>query len=156
MASDPAGRQEGGRDAASDLASEILSRADRDIAFVIRLVGESQYLLVRHFQTFIEERLAQRGIVYGDHPLLRPFIETHARELTEFVLNGIGLEHQFGLRAIETLAGDPLRLLRVDLWDSLRSHVEDAQRRFVSGVGGLQRILAEIEASAPPMRRAEP
>ncbi|MDQ0391930.1 hypothetical protein [Labrys monachus] len=154
MASEPAGRQEGGQDAASLLASEILSRADRDLAFVIRLVGESQYLLVRHFQLFIEDQLARRGVVYGDHPLLRPFIETHARELAEFVLNGVGLEHQFGLQAIETLAGDPMRLLRVDLWDSLRSHVEDAQRRFVSGVGGLQRILADVEAGPPATGRA--
>jgi hypothetical protein len=153
MASDPADRQEGRQDAASALASEILSRADRDLAFVIRLVGESQYLLVRHFQAFIEDELAQRGVVYGDHPLLRPFIETHARELAEFVLNGVGLEHQFGLQAIETLAGDPLRLLRVDLWDSLRSHVEDAQRRFVSGIGGLQRILADVEAGPAAMGR---
>ncbi|MDQ0475098.1 hypothetical protein [Labrys wisconsinensis] len=140
---------------AAALATQILDRADRDLAFVVRLVGESQYMLVRHFVGFIEAELRARGVVYGDHPLLRPFIETHARELTDFVLQGIGLRHQFGLQALETLAGDPQRLLRVDLWDSLRSHIEDARRRFVSVVGGLPRILAEIEA-LPGGRDARP
>jgi hypothetical protein len=134
--------------AAAALASQILARADRDVSFVVRLVGESQNLLVRHFVVFIETELAKRGIGYGAHPLLRPFIETHARELTDFVLQGIGLRHQFGLQALETMAGDPSRLLRVDLWDSLQSHIDDAQHHFSSGVGGLQRILAQIEADA--------
>src|SRR5262245_26284320 len=133
---------------AATLASQILERADRDVTFMVHLVGESQDLLVRHFVVFIEAELAKRGISYGAHPLLRPFIETHARELTDFVLQGIGLRHQFGLQALETMAGDPSWLLRVDLWDSLESHINDAQRHFVSGVGGLQRILAQIEADA--------
>ncbi|QOZ35066.1 hypothetical protein [Bradyrhizobium sp. CCBAU 53421] len=133
---------------AAAIASQILARADRDVTFVVQLLGESQNLLVRHFIAFIEVELAKRDISYGAHPLLRPFVETHARELSEFVLKGIGLRHQFGLQAIETMAGDPARLLRVDLWDSLQSHINDAQQRFVSGVGGLQRILTQIEADA--------
>ncbi|WP_439361533.1 hypothetical protein [Bradyrhizobium sp. DASA03007] len=142
------GQKEGRDGAAAALASEILSRADRDVIFIVHLVGESQNLLVRHFVVFIETELANRGISYGAHPLLRPFIETHARELTDFVLQGIGLRHQCGLQALETAAGDPSRLLRVDLWDTLQSHVNDAQHHFVSGVGGLQRILVQIEAGA--------
>jgi hypothetical protein len=134
--------------AAATLASQILARADRDVTFMVHLVGESRDMLVRHFVVFIESELAKRGIVYGAHPLLRPFIETHARELADFVLQGIGLRHQFGLQALETMAGDPSRLLRVDLWDSLQSHIDRAQHHFVSGVGGLQRILAQIEADA--------
>ncbi|MFB9267290.1 hypothetical protein ACFFWD_29725 [Bradyrhizobium erythrophlei] len=132
--------------AAATLASQILARADRDITFMVHLVGESQNLLVRHFVVFIEAELAKRGINYGAHPLLRPFIETHARELTDFVLQGIGLRHQFGLQVLETMAGDPSRLLRVDLWDSLQAHIEAAQRQFTSGIGGLQRILTQIES----------
>ncbi|ULK97218.1 hypothetical protein [Bradyrhizobium sp. I71] len=134
--------------AAAALASQILSRADRDVTFMVHLVGESQDMLVRHFVVFIETELVNRGISYGAHPLLRPFIETHARELTEFVLQGIGLRHQFGLQALENMAGDPSRLLRIDLWDSLGSHINDAQRHFVSGVGGLRRILVQIETGA--------
>ncbi|WP_454648729.1 hypothetical protein [Bradyrhizobium liaoningense] len=134
--------------AAATLASQILARADRDITFVVHLVGESQNLLVRHFIIFIESELAKRGMSYGVHPLLRPFVETHARELSDFVLQGIGLRHQFGLQTIETMVGDPARLLRVDLWDSLQSHVNDAQQHFVSDARGLQRILDQIESSA--------
>jgi hypothetical protein len=69
--------------------------------------------------------------------------------LSDFVLGGVALRHRFGLRAFEQLAGDPLRLLRADLWDSLRSHIEDAQRHFVSGVGGMQRILSQITDHRP-------
>ncbi|ANW01705.1 hypothetical protein [Bradyrhizobium icense] len=134
--------------AAATLASQILEHADRDVTFVVHLVGESQNLLVRHFVVFIEIELAKRDIGYDAHPFLRPFIETHARELTDFVLQGVGLRHQFGLQALETMAGDPARLLRVDLWDSLRSHINDAQLRFASGVGGLQRLLIQIRADA--------
>jgi hypothetical protein len=75
--------------AASAVASRIPDHADRDVAFVVRLVGESQYALVQHFVSFIAGELGKRGIVYGAHPLLRPFIETHARELTDFVPNGV-------------------------------------------------------------------
>jgi hypothetical protein len=134
--------------AVAALASQILARADSDVTFIVHPIGESQNLLVRHFIVFIETELAKRGISYGAHPLLRPFIETHARELTDFVLQGIGLRHQFGLQALERMGGDPGRLLRVDLWDSLRSHINDAQRHLVSDVGGLKQILVQIETDA--------
>jgi hypothetical protein len=134
--------------AAATLASRILARADSDVTFMVHLIGESRDLLVRHFIVFIETELAGRGIGYGAHPLLRPFIETHARELSDFVLQGIGLRHQFGLQTLETMAGDPARLLRVDLWDSLQSHISHAQQHFVSDVGGLKQILIQIEPDA--------
>lgn len=127
------------------LASQILDRADRDVTFMMHLVGESRNLLVRHFVKFIETTLAERGINYDTHALLRPFVEAHARELTDFVLHGIGLKHQFGLQAFERMGGDPGRLLRVDLWDSLHAHISDAQRHFVFDVDGLARVLIQIE-----------
>jgi len=137
----------------STVAAAILNHADRDIAFILRLTGESLELLTRHFQSFIEEQLERNGVVYGDHPLLRLFVETHARELTDFVVSGVGLAHQFGLQTFERMAGDRLRLLRADLWDTLRSHIEAAERHFVGGLGGLREILAEVEqlrADPPP------
>jgi hypothetical protein len=134
--------------AAATLASQILARADSDVTFMVHLIGESRDLLMRHFIVFIETELARRGIGYGAHPLLRPFVETHARELSDFVLQGIGLRHQFGLQTLETMAGDPARLLRVDLWDSLQSHIDHAQKHFVSDVGGLKKILIQIETDA--------
>jgi len=138
---------------AAEVASKIIDRADRDVALVVQLVGESQYLLVRHFETFIEGELARRGIVYGDHLLLRPLVETHGRELAEFVLSGVAIHHRFGLSALEKPEGDPLRLLRSDLWDSIRSHTEDAERHFVSEAGGLPKIITEVEQNLPKMVR---
>jgi len=134
----------GAPSSATTVASAMLDHADRDIAFVMRFVGESQYLLNRHFQTLIEAELARRTVVYGDHPFLRIFVETHARELTDFVLSNVALKHQFGLQAFERLAGDPMRLLRADLWDTLRSTIESAEEHFVSNLGGLGEILAEV------------
>jgi hypothetical protein len=151
---DPHGKAARPVASALDVASRIIETADRDVAFVLRLVGESQYILIRHFHNFIEAELAHHGVVYGDHPLLRPFIETHARELAEFVHNGIGLRHRFDLRAFEAMRGDPSQLLRVDLWDSLRSHIEHAERHFVSGPHGLRAILDEVEADRT-MRKTE-
>lgn len=139
---------------ASAIASSVLERADRDVAFVVRLVGESLHIVNRHFVRFIERELAKREVHYGDHPLLRPFVEMHARELTEFVVNGVSLQHQFGLETLETLSGDPMRLLRVDLWDTLRSNIEHAERHFVSGAHGLQTILTEVEALQKPGGKA--
>ena len=136
---------------AADVAGGILAMADRDVAFVITLRGDSLQLLVDHFMRFIEVRLAARDVTYGDHPLLRPFIESHARELVDFVQAGIGLQHQFGLRALEQSDGDHLRLFRVDLWDSLRSHIEHAEHHFTAAPNGLAAMVAEVAAF-----RAEP
>lgn len=134
------------------VATAILANADRDVAFILRLTGASLEVLTRHFQSFIEGELQRCGVAYGDHPLLRLFVETHARELSDFVVSGIGLTHQFGLETFERLGGDRMRLLRTDLWDTLRSHIEAAERHFVSGLGGLRDILAEVEA----LRRGSP
>ncbi len=136
---------------AASVASQLLDNADRDVAFVLHLVGESQYVLVQHFLVFIETRLREHGVDYQSHPLLRPFIEVHARELADFVNKGVGLKHQIGLQSFENLKGDPFRLVRADLWDTLRSHIEDSEQHFVSGIGGLQKILAEIDRWPRPM-----
>jgi hypothetical protein len=127
------------------VASMILDNANRDIAFIVRISGESLDLLARHFQSFIENELKKNGVFYGDHPLLRLFVETHSRELTEFVVNGIALSHQLGLQAFERMGGDSMRLLRADLWDTLRSYIETAEQHFMSGLGGLQDILTEVQ-----------
>lgn len=136
---------------AAAVASAIIDRADRDIAFVVRFIGESQYLLARHFQAFVEVELGKCGINYGDHPFLRLFVEAHAAELAEFVVSGVSLTHQFGLQTFERTAGDPMRLLRADIWDSLRSHIENAEAHFVTDVGGLRKILEEIRSFPKPV-----
>lgn len=136
---------EGLQPQASGPASEIMARAERDLVFVVKLLGESQHILQRHFQDFVQKELEQRGITFGDHPLLLPFIETHGSELAEFVVTGIGLHHQFHLTAFEKMAGDPQQLLRLDIWNTLQSYIDKAEAHFISDIGGLQQILAAVE-----------
>ncbi|WP_425105083.1 hypothetical protein [Ancylobacter sp.] len=134
---------------ASELASILLDKAERDVVFTLRIRGDSLDLLSRYFQGFIERSLGSNGVDYGDHPLLRLFVESHGRELTEFVVNGLALSHQIDLKAFERFGGDSTHLLRADIWDSLRSYVESAEQHFMSGLGGLHDILAEVAALRP-------
>jgi hypothetical protein len=149
MTGDPQS-ESGDRSAAAAIASRILDRADRDVAFVACLTGESPDILVRHFRSFIDRQLRDRQISDDTCPLLRPFVDLHARELADFVIKGIGLRHRLGIESFERLEGDPQRLFRVDLWDTLRSHIEHAERHFVSDLGGLKRILAEMQRVPKP------
>lgn len=139
------GLPEGLQPEATGPAGEIMARAERDVVLVVKFLGESQHILQRHFQDYVREELEQRGITFGDHPLLLPFIETHGAELTEFVVTGIGLHHQFHLTTFEKMAGDPQQLLRLDIASTLQSYIEKAEAHFVSGIGGLQQILAAVE-----------
>ncbi len=132
------------RTESAGIAEKIIQYADRDIVFSIRILGESRNNLQRHFQDFIRLELEKRGISFGDHPLLLPFIETHGFELAEFVATGVALQHQISIQQFEKLSGDPLNLLRVDLWDSLSSHIERAESHFLSDIGGLRSILAAV------------
>ncbi len=134
---------------ATELASTILANAQRDVVFTLRIRGESLDRLSRHFQGFIETALKANGVSYGDHPLLRLFVETHGRELTDFVANGMALAHQMDLKAFERFGGDSTHLLRADIWDSLRGYIESAEQHFMSGLGGLHDILAEVRADRP-------
>ena len=136
---------EGLRPVPGGIAAEIMARADQDLVLSIRFLTDSQHLLQRHFQTYVQKELEKRGITFGDHPLLLPFIETHGAELAEFVTTGIGLHHQFRLQDFERMQGDPQRLLRLDIWNTLQSYIEKAEAHFVSGIGGLQQILAAVE-----------
>jgi hypothetical protein len=126
-------------------AAEIMARAERDLVFIVKFLGESQHILQRHFQDYVRTELERRGISFGDHPLLLPFIETHGNELAEFVITGIGLHHQFHLKEFETMQGDPQKLLRFDVWNTLQSHIEKAEAHFISGLGGIQQILVAVE-----------
>ncbi len=141
----PAEKKLSGLQTNSDgIAEKILAQADRDIVFSIRILGESRNFLQQHFQDFIRLELDKRDVSFDDHPLLLPFIETHASELTEFVATGVGLQHQFSVREFEKLVGDPMKLFRVDLWDSLSSHIAVAEQQFLSGMDGLRAILAAV------------
>ena len=127
-----------------DLATALIARADQDLIYEPRVVGESPFMLQHYFQDFIMVQLEEHSVSFNDHPLLRLFMETHARELTEFVMTGVGLGHHIRLTELEKLGPDPERLRRIDLWDSFVTHIKEAEEHFVSGLGGLQKILAHV------------
>lgn len=131
-------------DARRDLATALIARADQDLIYEPRVVGESPFMLQQYFQDFIMVQLEEHSVSFDDHPLLRLFMETHARELTEFVMTGVGLGHHIRLTELEKLGPDPERLRRIDLWDSFVTHIKEAEEHFVSGLGGLQKILAHV------------
>lgn len=126
------------------IAEEIVRRAPQDLVFVMRFLGESQYRLMRHFQQFIREETARRGATAEEYPLLAHFVDAHAAELRDFVFNGVALSRHFRVGEIEFLTQDSEALLRVDIWDSLKSHIETAQRRFLTQADNLPRMLADM------------
>jgi hypothetical protein len=136
------------RDAAgpdgSRIAEEIVRRAPQDLVFVMRFLGESQYRLMRHFQEFIRNETAHRGATAEEFPLLAHFVDAHAAELRDFVFNGVALSRHFRVGEIEFLTQDSEALLRVDIWDSLKSHIETAERRFLAQADDLPRMLADM------------
>lgn len=148
-------KQDSLRSHRNGVAEKIIQHADRDIVFSVRILGESRHALQQHFQDFIRLELEKHNITFGDHPLLLPFIETHGFELTDFVTTGVALEHQISLQRFEKLSGDPMNLFRVDLWDSLSAHIEKAESHFVSGIGGLQKILAAVDEERDLQQKLE-
>lgn len=133
-----------------DVTADLVRLMPRDAVFVLRFLGESQLRLLRHFQDFIAAELAREGVTMETHPMIHGFIETHALALRDFVVNGVGMTHQVRLPEMERLTGDTTSMLRVDVWDDLRSHVELAQSRFRSEAPGLPAQLAPYRL--PPER----
>lgn len=129
----------------SSVTGDLVRLMPRDLVFQIRFLGESQHLLQRYFQAFMESEMAARGLTPETHPMIGSFIETHATLLRDFVFAGVSLSHQFRLEEIERLLGDKANLLRVDLWDQLRSHIEIAERQFRSQLSDLPEQLSTWE-----------
>lgn len=126
------------------VADEVVQRAPQDLVFVMRFVGESQYRMMRHFQQFIRAEAERQGASAAHYPLLAHFVDLHAAELRDFVFTGASLSRQFRIGEIELLTRDSEAMLRVDLWDSLRSHIETAERRFLAQAADLPRMLAAM------------
>jgi hypothetical protein len=138
----------------SNVADEIVRSAPQDLVFVMRFLGESRYRLMRHFQGFIRAELTRRDAALAEHPLLTPFIDRHAGELRDFVFGGVSLSRQFRLGEIESLMGDSTSLMRLDIWDSLKSHIETAERSFLAQVDDLPTLIAVLDddRDLPPRR----
>ncbi|MBB6353711.1 hypothetical protein ACFFTN_00280 [Aminobacter aganoensis] len=132
-----------------DVTTELVRLMPRDLIFTMRFLGESQHRLQRHFQDFIETEMRSAGMTPQTHPMLHAFIERHAIMLRDFVFSGVSLSRQFHVDEIERLIGDTTSLLRVDIWDDLKSHIEAAEKQFRSQVPRLPNLLSDWESPAP-------
>ena len=139
-----------------DVSAELVKLMPRDLVFVMRFMGESQHRLQGHFQDFIRAELATRGVTAETHPMIHLFIESHAILLRDFVFSGVSLSLQFRIDEIERLTGDTTSMIRVDIWDQLKSHIETAEKQFHAQAGTLPGLLsAFVKPSGPVPGRDE-
>lgn len=122
-----------------DVKTDLVRLMERDLVFVIRFMGESQYRLQSHFQDFILKQLAGTGVTQETHPMIHAFVERHAIMLRDFVFSGVSLSRQLHLEEVEKLTGDTM--IRVDIWDELRTHIEMAEKQFRAQLPELPPIL---------------
>lgn len=130
---------------AEGVAGDLVRLMPRDLVFVMRFMGESQLRLQNHFQDFIRAELAARGVTTETHPMIHLFIESHAILLRDFVFSGVSLSRQFHVGEIERLTGDTTSMMRVDIWDQLKSHIETAESHFHAQTGTLPALLTAFE-----------
>jgi hypothetical protein len=135
------------------LAEEIVGRASQDLLFVMQFVGETQYKVLKHFQELVIRELEKRGIQRETHALLQIFIDMHATEMRDFVFSGVSMSRPFRIEEIERLLGDTTSVIRTDIWDSLRSHIDAVERKFLAEADDLPRQLAAIDAESERIAR---
>lgn len=145
MPSDNDSPDRSGPNQPDDVSAELVRLMPRDLVFVMRFMGESQHRLQGHFQDFIRAELAARGVTAETHPMIHLFIESHAILLRDFVFSGVSLSRQFRVEEIERLTGDTTSMIRVDIWDQLKSHIETAEKQFHAQAGGLSGLLSAFE-----------
>lgn len=124
-----------------DVTTELAGLMQRDLVFVMRFIGESQLLMQNHFQNFILKELAMTGVTPHTHPMIHAFAETHAIMLRDFVFSGVSLSRQFRIKEMEQLTGDTM--IRVDIWDQLRSYVSTGEDQFRSQLATLPAVLED-------------
>ncbi|MEI9405815.1 hypothetical protein [Mesorhizobium argentiipisi] len=135
---------------ADGVTGDLVRLMPRDLVFVMRFMGESQYRLQSHFQDFIRAELAAGGVTTQTHPMIHLFIENHAILLRDFVFSGVSLTRQFHVDEIERLTGDTTSMIRVDIWDQLKSHIETAEKQFQSQAHTLPKLLSAFENPTGP------
>ncbi|QKC98199.1 hypothetical protein [Mesorhizobium sp. NZP2298] len=136
---------------AEGVAGDLVKLMPRDLVFVMRFMGESQHRLQAHFQHFIRAELTAGGVTAETHPMIHLFIESHAILLRDFVFSGVSLTRQFRVEEIERLTGDTTSMIRVDIWDQLKSHIETAEKQFQSQAGTLPKLLSAFEKPPGPL-----
>lgn len=135
------------------LAQEVIARAPSDLLFVMQFVGETQYRVLKYFQDLVIRELELRGIRREDTALLQIFIDRHATEMRDFVFAGVALSRPIRVQEIERMMGDTTNVLRTDVWDALRSHIDMVETKFLAEADSLPRQLADIEADAVRIAR---
>ena len=140
---------------ADGVTGDLVKLMPRDLVFVMRFMGESQHRLQSHFQDFIRAELAAGGVTTETHPMIHLFIESHAILLRDFVFSGVSLTRQFRVEEIERLTGDTTSMIRVDIWDQLKSHIETAEKQFQSQAGTLPKLLSAFEKPPRPLGSKE-
>jgi len=63
---------------------------------------------------------------------------------------GVTITRQFRVDEIERLTGDTTSMIRVDIWDQLKSHIETAEKQFQSQAGTLPKLLSAFEKPTAP------
>ncbi|MFT4182183.1 MAG: hypothetical protein QM636_09740 [Rhizobium sp.] len=127
-----------------DITSELARLMQRDLVFMMRFLGESQHLMQSHFQQFILRELSAAGITDETHPMIHAFAERHAILLRDFVFSGVSLSRQLRVEEVEELTGDTM--IRVDVWDQLRSHIDLAEWQFRKQLPDLPDMLEAWKA----------
>jgi len=138
---------------AAHVADALVALMPRDAIFALRFLGESRLRLLEHFHDFILAEFAKLGATPQTHPMLHAFAETHALALRDFVLSGVEGAHQLALERFERLLGDAGELLRVDVWDQLKSHIGDAEAQFRRQASALE---AQLESYRAPRAGGRP
>lgn len=135
-----------------DVAADLVRLLPRDLVFTMRFLGESRHLLQRHFQVFMEREMQAAGLTQETYPMIHAFIERHALLMRDFVFSGVALSRQLRIEEIERLMGDRTSLLRVDIWDQLKSHIDMAETQFKSQLPGLPGQLSgwKLPEAPPP------
>jgi hypothetical protein len=137
-----------------EVADALFELMPRDAVFALRLLGESRSRLLQHFHALILAELAKLGATPETHPMLSAFAETHALALRDFVVSGVEIAHQFRIEEIERLTGDSGGLLRVDVWDRLKSYIAAAESQFQRQVVGMREQIDAYRAPATDVDRA--
>jgi hypothetical protein len=140
---------------ADGVTGDLVRPMPRDLVFVMRFMGKSQHRLQSHFQDFIRDELAASGVTAETHPMIHLFIENHSILLRDFVFSGVSLSCQFRVDEIERLTGDATSMIRVDIWDQLKSHIETAEKQFHSQASTLPKLLSAFEKPPGPMAGSE-
>lgn len=133
-------------DTLNEVTSQLVRLMPRDLVFTMRFLDESQHHLHQYFQTFMMRELEAAGITQDSHPMIHAFMEHHAILMRDFVFSGVALSRQFRIDEIERLIGDETSLMRVDIWDQLKGHIEMAEAQFRSQLPDFPKLLANLRA----------